>query len=79
MEDPYTQKLLTQLAIPGRSHPNFVLKDVVLRFKGRLWVSNHPEIQQHIISAMHASALGGGTRVSLLLTIESSASLPGIT
>lgn len=59
LEDPHTKNLLTTLSAPGGTHLDFALQDGVLRFKGRLWVSYNSEIQQHIISALHDSAVGG--------------------
>jgi transposase InsO family protein len=57
--DDATQQLLTKLTVDATSVPNFSLQDGLLRFKGRVWIGNNATVQQSIMSALHASPVGG--------------------
>lgn len=47
------------MAVDPSVDPDFQLQDGILRFKGRVWIANEGNTQQHIIRALHASAAGG--------------------
>jgi hypothetical protein len=38
---------------------NYILTQGVIRFKGQIWLGNNQALQQHVISALHDSAVGG--------------------
>ena len=56
--DEHTQKLITALAL-GKEIPHFTLRDGLVRFKQRVWLGTNVELQTKVITALHASALGG--------------------
>ena len=58
-DDPLAVKLLQDLAVNSTSGGNFSLKDGILRYKGRVWLGHNSLAQQHVIQAMHDSAVGG--------------------
>lgn len=58
-QDPDSQELLKQLAVHPDARPPFRLVDGVIRYSGRIWVGANVTLQQRIISALHASAIGG--------------------
>jgi hypothetical protein len=45
--------------------PNFVLKDGLLRFKGRIWVGNDALLQNRLVAALHSSPVGGHSGVQV--------------
>jgi hypothetical protein len=55
--DPQTLKLLTSLALSDQVP--YTLKDGIISYNGRVWLGHSSEIQSRVISALHASALGG--------------------
>lgn len=58
--DPRAQKLLTQLvAEPEKAPKKFTLEDGIIKLNGRIWVGSNGPLQQKIITALHASAIGG--------------------
>lgn len=61
--DPDAQKMLSKLSINVAVVPNFVLKDGLLRYKGRLWLGNDVQLHHRVLSALHSSPLGGHSRV----------------
>ena len=52
-------KLLSQLAINPESVPPYSLVQGVIRYKGRIWLGSSKAIQQQVLTAFHASLLGG--------------------
>lgn len=50
-------KLLTSLAVSDQVP--YILKDGIISYNGRMWLGHSSEIQSRVISALHASALGG--------------------
>lgn len=57
-QDPQALKLLAELAV-GKVIEHYSLRDGLIRFKGRVWLGNNPELQQKVIMALHSSAIGG--------------------
>lgn len=57
--DPESSKLLQELSVNPQSCPPFSLNSGIIRHSGRIWIGANPQLQQHIISALHDSALGG--------------------
>lgn len=57
-QDSKAQQLITQLAIGPVANGQFTLQQGILRFRGRVWLGNNKS-QQHIMQALHDSALGG--------------------
>ena len=58
-DDPQAQQLLTELSVHPKNDKCFILQDGILRFKGRVWVGNNLLAQNHILQALHNSAIGG--------------------
>ena len=57
-QDPDTAKLLQELSIQSPSG-HYTLTKGIIYFKSRIWVGNAASIQQQILFALHASAVGG--------------------
>ena len=57
--DSRVQSLLQQLAIDPSSHAEFKLQDGVLKYKNCFWLGANVDLQHKIISAFHASPVGG--------------------
>jgi hypothetical protein len=58
-KDAHAQDLITKLALSSVSIPNFSLQQGLVRYKNRVWVGQDKSLQQHLISALHDSAVGG--------------------
>lgn len=57
--DPEAVKLLSQLAAQPDSVPSYSLGQGVIRYWGRVWLGSSKAIQQQVLSAFHASPVGG--------------------
>jgi len=57
--DLEANKLLSQLAINPESMPSYSLVQGVIRYKGRIWLGSSKAIQQQVLTAFHASPMGG--------------------
>lgn len=58
-DDAKAQELLTKLAVSSSADSQFSLHQGLLRYNGRVWVGSDSALEQRIISAFHASAVGG--------------------
>jgi hypothetical protein len=58
-KDPDAKQLLTELSITGSNDKGFQLQDGVIKYKDRVWLSNHKEAHSAILLALHDSGLGG--------------------
>jgi hypothetical protein len=58
-QDLDAQSLLSKLSVDPSALPNFVLRDGLLRFKGRIWVGNDALLQNRLVAALHSSPVGG--------------------
>lgn len=65
-QDPATVVMLSKLTIDPQAIPSFSLRDGLIRHNNRIWIGHNPQLQQKILHAVHASALGGhsGLRVT---------------
>lgn len=61
--DPKAQELLTQLAVQNSGVQGYTLEEGVIRYKNKLWVANNTALHTKIISAFHASPIGGHSGV----------------
>lgn len=59
VNDPFTQTLLVELAITGHNSNGFSLVEGLLRKDGKIWVGANVSLQCKLITAFHASSLGG--------------------
>lgn len=59
VNDPFTQTLLVELAITGHNSNGFSLVEGLLRKDGKIWVGANVGLQCELITAFHASSLGG--------------------
>lgn len=57
--DSHAQDLLTQLAIDGPNEDGFSLQQGLIRYNGKIWIGANAGLQNKLIQAFHASALGG--------------------
>ncbi|WVZ90589.1 hypothetical protein U9M48_036876 [Paspalum notatum var. saurae] len=57
--DPDTMTILSKLSIDPQAVPGFELQNGILRFHKRIWIGHNPSLQQQLLSACHASAVGG--------------------
>lgn len=58
-QDINAQQLLAKLALNTTGVDGFVLRDGIIRKKGRIWLGFNPELQNKVTVAFHASATGG--------------------
>jgi hypothetical protein len=58
-KDEKTKKLYTELSISKTNDQGFSLVDGIIRHKGKIWLGNHVEAQQAVLTALHHSGLGG--------------------
>lgn len=58
-QDAATRQRLTKLALDPKCEPDFAMQEGILRYKGRVWIGNDTETQQHLVQTLHASAAGG--------------------
>jgi hypothetical protein len=65
--DAATCNLLSKLALHPEGVDGFVLRDGIIRKKGKIWLGFNPLLQTKVTEALHASATGGhsGFPVSL--------------
>lgn len=61
-DDPLAVKLIDELSANPSVTGAFTLQDGILKHKGRVWLGNNILAQQHVIQAMHSSAVGGSLR-----------------
>jgi hypothetical protein len=61
--DEYTKELVTKVTLDGSTVPNFSWQQVLLRYKGRIWLGADPGLQRQLLSACHDSVLGGHSGV----------------
>jgi len=58
-DDPIAQELLTSLAVDQTNSKGYSLDNGVIRFKGRVWLGTNRLAQEHVMQALHISAVGG--------------------
>lgn len=58
-QDAFVQDKLQQLAIDATAVPRYSFLDGLLRYDGRIWIGADPELHAVIVSAFHASPMGG--------------------
>ena len=58
-DDPIAQELLTSLAVDQTNSKGYSLDNGVIRFKGRVWLGTNRLAQEHVMQALHSSAVGG--------------------
>lgn len=61
--DPQAQAYIAQLALDPNSVPHFSLQQGLLRYKNKIWLGNNKLMQQKVMQALHASAVGGHSGV----------------
>ena len=62
-QDEVTLSILAKLTIAPNTVPHFTLSEGVLRYKSRIWIGDNKLLQLKLMSACHASALGGHSGV----------------
>lgn len=63
--DDHAKDLLTKLSLDSAAVPNFSLRDGLLHYKSRIWVGQNIELQSKLILAVHDTALGGHSGISV--------------
>ena len=58
-DDPSAKAKLQQLALHPEGVDGYILKDGVIKHKGRIWLGFNPTMQERVVDALHASATGG--------------------
>lgn len=58
-DDPDSKQLLAQLALSAENDKGYALVNGIIKHRGRIWVGNNSLSQQHIIQALHDSAICG--------------------
>lgn len=62
-KDPFTQQLLYELMVSPNSRPSFFLQQGMLKYKGRLVISDKRELRNQLLYQYHNSAVGGHSGV----------------
>jgi hypothetical protein len=57
--DDKAKQMIAALTIAPDSLPHFTYVDGIIRYKRRVWLGDNPVLQQQVLSALHASAIGG--------------------
>ena len=57
--DQHIRGILEKLTVGGCKAEGYVLKDGLLRYKGRVVVGNNAELKRNILQSLHESPLGG--------------------
>jgi hypothetical protein len=65
--DPLALDLLHRLTVYPDAASPFQMKDGLIRPNCRVWLPDVPQLQHHIILALHASPTGGHSRVPVNL------------
>ena len=63
--DPVAQELLTKLHADSTGTPHYTLRDGLIRYNGRLWIGNDIELRKRLLHAMHSSAIGGHSGITV--------------
>lgn len=63
--DPATEQLLTQVLLSPDQYPHYTMQQGVLLYKGRILVGSNPALQHRILTALHASAIGGHSGIQV--------------
>ena len=58
-EDPMAQRWLARLATGATNKDGFTLDSGIIKQHGRVWLGNNVTVQKQVLSALHASAIGG--------------------
>lgn len=67
------------LTILASTPKDYSVKDGIIRHKGRIWLGNNELAKQHVLQAVHSSAVGGHSRVqATYYRIKSLFSWPGM-
>ncbi|KAK1607032.1 hypothetical protein QYE76_030705 [Lolium multiflorum] len=61
--DPDAQRRLTELALSSPDDHGYSLQQGLIRYQGRVWLGANSALQTKLISALHASAVGGHSGV----------------
>lgn len=61
-DDPTAQELLTSLAVDPTNSKGYSLENGVIRLRGRVWLVTNRLAQEHVMQALHNSAVGGHSR-----------------
>lgn len=61
-EDEDAKKLLAKLVLKPEGVDGFILRDGIIRQKGRIWLGFNPSLQTKVTEALHASPTGGHSR-----------------
>jgi transposase InsO family protein len=62
-DDEEFKQLITELSITSDNSKGFQLLNDILKYNGRIWVGNKKLAQQHILTALHDSGIGGHSGV----------------
>jgi hypothetical protein len=67
-QHPDAKELLTRLAITSSADDKYVLRDGLIRYKGRMWLPADAAFTAKIISAFHTSPMGGHSGVPVTVS-----------
>ncbi|CAO2191183.1 unnamed protein product [Urochloa humidicola] len=62
-QDSHAQSIIARLVLDPAAIAHFTFKDGLLRYKTRIWIGQNETLQRKLLSAFHASALGGHSGV----------------
>lgn len=59
IHDPFSARLLQELAAAPQSRQPYTLQDGIIHYKGRIWIGDNKTVQERVMTALHSSAIGG--------------------
>ena len=62
--DGKATELLQQLSVDPDAKPKCQLIQGIIRYKGCIWIGNHPELHAKVFSSFHDSPVGEAFRIS---------------
>jgi hypothetical protein len=57
--DPHYTELIQKIMVNPQAAPHYTVHSGILRYQGKICISNSPELKQKILSSLHSSAIGG--------------------
>ena len=64
-QDAHSQELITKFSSQPSAVPHYTLRDGLLRYKHHVWVGQDPALQNKLITAVHASTIGGHSGIAV--------------
>lgn len=66
-KDEHAQAIIAKLLLDSQSVPHFTFSNGILRYKSRIWIGQVQSLHNQLISALHTTAMGGHSGISVTL------------